>query len=124
MPFGSESKDRLRNNLRSVRTLKRRIPLSGASTGLSPSSSSPSALRKSAQQHDAAMRVGVSGESVSGDEVIVDLDYDYEFETDDLACFRGLVLDISYRLFHFSFNPWVFFLSDVLTLFSVKVLIG
>lgn len=24
-------------------------------------------------------------------------DYDGEFETDDLACFRGLVLDISYR---------------------------
>ncbi|GMJ11802.1 hypothetical protein HRI_004849400 [Hibiscus trionum] len=32
------------------------------------------------------------------DEAIYDEDdYDSEFETDDLACFRGLVLDISYR---------------------------
>ncbi|XP_022932702.1 uncharacterized protein LOC111800353 [Cucurbita pepo subsp. pepo] len=92
VPFGSEPKDRSRHKLRSVRTLKRRTPLSGASsTGLSPSSSSASALRKSAQ------RVGVRGESVSGDDAILDIDYDYEFESDDLACFRGLVLDISYR---------------------------
>lgn len=96
VPFGSESKDRLRYKLRSVR----RIPLSAASTGISPSASSASALRKSAQ-HVAEMRVGVRDESVSDDGAIVGLDCDYEFESDDLACFRGLVLDISYRLFHF-----------------------
>lgn len=88
---GVPFEDRLSYKLRSVRTLKRRIPLSGASSALSPSASSAPALRKS------ALRVSVRGESVSGDDAIVDLDYDYEFESDDLACFRGLVLDISYR---------------------------
>lgn len=117
VPFGSEPKDRFRYKLRSVRTLKRRIPLSGPS----PSTSSTSALRKSAR-HAAEVRVGVRGESVSGDDAIVDLDYDYEFETDDLACFRGLVLDISYRLFNFSLID-EFLLSDVLTLLSVRVLL-
>lgn len=90
-------------------------------SGPSPSTSSTSALRKSAR-HAAEVRVGVRGESVSGDDAIVDLDYDYEFETDDLACFRGLVLDISYRLFNFSLID-EFLLSDVLTLLSVRVLL-
>lgn len=98
LPCGSESKDRFRYKLRSVRA--RRFPLSAPSS----STSSTSALRKSTQ-HAAEVRVGVRDESVTGgDDAIVGFDYDYEFESDDLACFRGLVLDISYRLFHFSSN--------------------
>ncbi|KAA0051262.1 hypothetical protein IC582_008615 [Cucumis melo] len=91
LPCGSESKDRFRYKLRSVRA--RRFPLSAPSS----STSSTSALRKSTQ-HAAEVRVGVRDESVTGgDDAIVGFDYDYEFESDDLACFRGLVLDISYR---------------------------
>ncbi|OMO98961.1 HNH endonuclease [Corchorus olitorius] len=37
-------------------------------------------------------RLDASDGGIYGEE-----DYDSEFETDDLACFRGLVLDISYR---------------------------
>ncbi|KGN59772.1 uncharacterized protein LOC101207660 [Cucumis sativus] len=92
LPFGSESKDRFRYKLRSVRP--RRFPLSRPS---SSTTSSTSALRKPTQ-HAAEVRVGVRDESVNGgDDDVVGFDYDYELESDDLACFRGLVLDISYR---------------------------
>ena len=37
-------------------------------------------------------RLNISDKGIYDEE-----DYDSEFETDDLACFRGLVLDISYR---------------------------
>ncbi|XWS57622.1 hypothetical protein CRYUN_Cryun09bG0189400 [Craigia yunnanensis] len=47
---------------------------------------------KKGSKFNAKARLNVSDKGIYDEE-----DYDSEFETDDLACFRGLVLDISYR---------------------------
>ncbi|KAK8531671.1 hypothetical protein V6N13_131031 [Hibiscus sabdariffa] len=52
----------------------------------------PSHSMKKGGKFDAKARLNVDDEAIYDEE-----DYDSEFETDDLACFRGLVLDISYR---------------------------
>ncbi|KAK9041924.1 hypothetical protein V6N11_017010 [Hibiscus sabdariffa] len=51
----------------------------------------PSSLKKG-RKFNARASLSVSDEGIYGDE-----DYDSELEVDELACFRGLVLDISYR---------------------------
>ncbi|XVF57325.1 hypothetical protein PTKIN_Ptkin06aG0196100 [Pterospermum kingtungense] len=51
----------------------------------------PSSLNKGSK-FNVKRSLNVSNEGVYEEE-----DYDSEFETDELACFRGLVLDISYR---------------------------
>ncbi|XP_021283107.1 uncharacterized protein LOC110415730 [Herrania umbratica] len=51
----------------------------------------PSSLKKG-RKFNAKARPNVSDEGFYDEE-----DYDSDFETDNLACFRGLVLDISYR---------------------------
>ncbi|XWS64630.1 hypothetical protein CRYUN_Cryun05aG0019500 [Craigia yunnanensis] len=52
---------------------------------------SSSSLKKGSK-FNARASLSVSDEGIYDEE-----EYDSEFETDDLACFRGLVLDISYR---------------------------
>ncbi|KAL5547158.1 hypothetical protein UlMin_006845 [Ulmus minor] len=83
--FGLEAKDPFQHKLRSVKPNKRRLRLS-SSTRLFLSS-----LHK--HTHFSAQARSSVGEVDDDD----DEDDDDEFSRDDLACFRGLVLDISYR---------------------------
>ncbi|XP_021898249.1 uncharacterized protein LOC110814958 isoform X2 [Carica papaya] len=96
--FGLELKDLLHyklvglrfgvGGLRSIQPNKRRPRFSGSSTRIYSSSS----VKKSA-------RFGADASVNSSDDDDDDGDdgYDSESVTDDLSCFRGLVLDISYR---------------------------
>ncbi|XP_048332688.2 uncharacterized protein LOC107435306 isoform X2 [Ziziphus jujuba] len=97
--FGLEPKDPFHKMLRSIQPHKRRFSFS-RSTRLYSSYSS-SKLDKHRHTHtdfssDACLSAG--DESVNREDAVkADDFYDDEFETDNLACFRGLVLDISYR---------------------------
>ncbi|XVF42095.1 hypothetical protein PTKIN_Ptkin01aG0332600 [Pterospermum kingtungense] len=55
-----------------------------------------SSLKKGSKFY-AKAGLDVSDGGIYGEEEEEDYDTEFEFETDDLACFRGLVLDISYR---------------------------
>ncbi|KAF3441219.1 hypothetical protein FNV43_RR15132 [Rhamnella rubrinervis] len=90
--FGLEPKDPFYKFLRSVQPHKRRLRFSGSTARLY-------SYLSSMNKHNhltAEARLRAGDESVNRDNE-VKLDDDDEFETDDLACFRGLVLDISYR---------------------------
>lgn len=85
--FGLELKDPFHRLLRSVQPHKRRLRFSGSTSRLSSYSSS-----KNKHNH-----LSAGDESVNPGNEVKFHDDDDEFETDELACFRGLVLDISYR---------------------------
>ncbi|GKV07393.1 hypothetical protein SLEP1_g19176 [Rubroshorea leprosula] len=97
VPFnGVEAKDSLQykplgnvfgGGLRSNQVHKRRIGFLGASTGVYSSFSNKSG------KFDVKVGPTVSDEGIHEEED----DYDCEFDVDDFSCFRGLVLDISYR---------------------------
>ncbi|XP_062113507.1 uncharacterized protein LOC133824594 [Humulus lupulus] len=92
--FGMEPSDPFHFKVRSIQPHKRRLKLSGSTTRLYSSSSSSSFLNKptdfSSDDHLNA------GDEVAGRGYAED-DDDHEFARDELSCFRGLVLDISYR---------------------------
>ncbi|PON86875.1 HNH endonuclease [Trema orientale] len=98
VPFGLEPKDPFQFKVRSIQPHKRRLKFSGSTTRIHSSSSS--SLNKptnfSAEGH-----LNVGDESVNSDNEVFDRDFDDddddEFARDELACFRGLVLDVSYR---------------------------
>lgn len=82
----------------------------------SSSSSSSSASSNKTKRLNAEVRLffgddeDVNGDNKGGDHAHHDGDDDDdEFERDELSCFRGLVLDISYRLV---INPFVLFGHD------------
>lgn len=90
--FGLEPKDPFHKLLRSFQPHKRRLRFSGSTTRLY-------SYLSSMNKHNhltAEARLSAGDESVNRDNE-VKLDDDDEFVTDELACFRGLVLDISYR---------------------------
>lgn len=87
--FGSEPKDPF---VRSVRIRKTKHGFVG-SAGFNSVCRSKKLILRARGRLDAGDK-GVYGESESDN----DYEYDSEFEGDELACFRGLVLDISYRL--------------------------
>ncbi|XP_050244850.1 uncharacterized protein LOC126693034 isoform X2 [Quercus robur] len=100
--FGLEPKDPFHyNKLRSVQTHLRRLRFLGFTTTrffFSSSSSSSYVNNKSSSTFnlEACLRVSDS-EGVYDDDDDNDFDHNDELERDDLSCFRGLVLDISYR---------------------------
>ncbi|KAL3533378.1 hypothetical protein ACH5RR_006899 [Cinchona calisaya] len=51
----------------------------------------------SSSSHKSKQSYSEAASNLSKDEIFDEILYDSEFEKDDLACFRGLVLDISYR---------------------------
>ncbi|GLT95255.1 hypothetical protein SLE2022_129470 [Rubroshorea leprosula] len=97
VPFnGVEAKDSLQykplgnvfgGGLRSNQVHKRRIGFLGASTGVY------SSFPNKSGKFDVKVGPTVSDEGIHEEED----DYDSEFDVDDFSCFRGLVLDISYR---------------------------
>ncbi|KAF4368573.1 hypothetical protein F8388_018697 [Cannabis sativa] len=96
--FGLEPNDPFHFKVRSIQPQKRKLKLSGSTTRIYSSSSSFLNNPTSFSSSEAHLNVG-------DDEVVVDRGYgggdeydgDLEFQRDELACFRGLVLDISYR---------------------------
>ncbi|KAF2297640.1 hypothetical protein GH714_001834 [Hevea brasiliensis] len=74
--------------LRSFQLQKGKLKYIGSRTRLHASSFSKKSEHFNAEASLSARQESESDESE---------DYDSQFETDDLACFRGLVLDISYR---------------------------
>jgi hypothetical protein len=98
--LGLEPKDPFHSKLRSVQTYMRGLRFLGSTkTRLffsSSSSSSSSSVNNKSSNFSAEASL-----NVSDDEGVYDEDdgvgYDDEFKRDDLADFRGLVLDISYR---------------------------
>lgn len=103
--FGLEPKDPFHKMLRSIRPHKRRLSFSGSSRLYSSSSSKLN--KHTGLSSDARLSAG--DESVNREDGVDVADfYDDEFETDDLACFRGLVLDISYR-FNSHSDPLLFY---------------
>ncbi|KAK4581496.1 hypothetical protein RGQ29_024932 [Quercus rubra] len=98
--FGLEPKDPFHyNKLRSVQTHLRRLRFLGfTTTRFFFSSSSSYVNNKSSRTFnlEACLRVSDS-EGVYDDDDDNDFDHNDELERDDLSCFRGLVLDISYR---------------------------
>lgn len=75
--------------LRSNQVHKRKFRFVGSKTKVYSSLN-----KKKWSQLDVEASMNVSHEGVFDES---DEEYDSELETDDLACFRGLVLDISYR---------------------------
>lgn len=105
VPFWLETKDPFHYKLRSIQPNKRKLRFS-AFTGIFKFSSHSSLFNKSTLYRlVAGPSVGGDG-SVSGDKFDYSEDDDDEFSRDNLACFRGLVLDISYRS-DFLFDPYV-----------------
>ena len=112
--FGLEPKDPFHLKVRSIQPHKRKLKLSGSTTRIYSSSSSNKPTNFSKEGH-----LYVGDESVYRENEVVDHDFDGddddddEFVRDDLACFRGLVLDISYRSILFlkvlSFCNYCFF---------------
>lgn len=98
--FGLEPKDPFHyNKLRSVQTHLRRLRFLGFTTTrffFSSSSSYVNNKSSSTFNLEACLRVSDS-EGVYDDDDDNDFDHNDELERDDLSCFRGLVLDISYR---------------------------
>ncbi|KAB2059052.1 hypothetical protein ES319_A11G276100v1 [Gossypium barbadense] len=74
--------------LKSLQTHKGMLRFLGSTTRRSHFSSS----LKKGSKFNATASLNVSDEGLYDEE-----DYDIEFGTDELSCFRGLVLDISYR---------------------------
>ncbi|XP_010553809.1 PREDICTED: uncharacterized protein LOC104823787 [Tarenaya hassleriana] len=103
MSFGFDSKDPFRLSLHaasygaggslSVRLRRSRLRFSEFRTRVYSSSSS---RKKSRDLDKVEKNLGSNEVDDDGDDVLFDGDDD-GFETDELACFRGLVLDISYR---------------------------
>lgn len=106
-----DHKDPFHFRCRSVQTYKRRVRSSGYSAGFyyaSSSSSSSLSSRTNRCNVEARTTAGTEGVHDEYDDSDYDSDDDVDvFEEDGLSCFRGLVLDISYRSF-LSFN--IFFL--------------
>lgn len=75
---------------RSFQVQKGKIRFIGSTIRLYTSSSTNKSSHFYTEASLSASEEGLSDESE---------DYDSDFERDDLSCFRGLVLDISYRLF-------------------------
>lgn len=96
--FGLEPKDPFHFKVRSVQPHKRRLKLSGSSSTriYSSSSSLNKPPNSSAEGHLNGGDESVHHENEMADHYF-DEDDDDEYARDDLACFRGLVLDISYR---------------------------
>ncbi|KAJ7971872.1 HNH endonuclease, partial [Quillaja saponaria] len=88
VPFRLDQKDPFEYKLSSIRTHKRRLRYIGSTTRFRSSLSSGN---YKSTRYNAEACLNVSDEGISDD------NYDEEFEKDDLACFRGLVLDIAYR---------------------------
>ncbi|KAK4787859.1 hypothetical protein SAY86_011692 [Trapa natans] len=96
-PVGLGSIDPLPFKLRSVRLHGRKLRFSGPFAKIHPSSHSSSPSKDRSRNVTGSKPRNVSEESVhvNGDDSYYS---DEEFgEEDDLACFRGLVLDLSYR---------------------------
>ncbi|KAK4770137.1 hypothetical protein SAY87_030669 [Trapa incisa] len=96
-PVGLGSIDPLPFKLRSVRLHGRKLRFSGPFAKIHPSSHSSSPSKDRSRNVTSSKPRNVSEESVhvNGDDSYYS---DEEFgEEDDLACFRGLVLDLSYR---------------------------
>ncbi|KAJ7976363.1 HNH endonuclease [Quillaja saponaria] len=89
--FRLDQKDPFYYKLGSIRTHKRRLRYIGSTTRLH---SSLSSWNNKSTRYNAEARLNVGDEAISDDN---ESDYDEEFQKDELACFRGLVLDIAYR---------------------------
>lgn len=102
--LGLESRDPFHySKLRSVQTHMRRLRFRRSTTRLFSSSSSSASLSSSlnkSKHFNAEARPDVSDDEGAYDEDD-DVDHADEFERDELAGFRGLVLDISYRSLSF-----------------------
>ncbi|CAN1177387.1 hypothetical protein LINPERHAP2_LOCUS33075 [Linum perenne] len=90
------------NGSRSFQLLKGRLRFLGSATRIHASSSSfssPSSKKSSKFYAEASFSDGGDSESENDSTVGLnhDEDYEAEFETDELAYFRSLVLDIAYR---------------------------
>ncbi|XP_028761225.1 uncharacterized protein LOC114719840 isoform X1 [Neltuma alba] len=81
-----EHRDPFHYKFRSIQTHRRRLGYIGSSGSIYYSSSSPSSKSNRC-----------NAEARPSDCVYDEGDSDDEFESDNLACFRGLVLDVSYR---------------------------
>lgn len=101
-----EQKDPFHWKSRSIQTRKRRLRYMASSSSAAgiyfPSTS----------------RSRCNAEARPSDCVYEDDDSDDEFENDNLACFRGLVLDVSYRSL---FPPLLLFCSCLLFCFCLRI---
>lgn len=112
--FGVEPRDpfqyKLGSGLRSIGVHKRKLirPRSGVWSSMNKKKSSKFSV-------DASLNV--SGKGISGESE----EYDSDEEFDELACFRGLVLDISYRQVQILFLCFGSFIHDSLLFFDKLV---
>lgn len=89
--FGVETRDPFHyklGTLRSIQAHRRRLRFLKSTTRVYSSFS-----EKKSKLFNVEASLNVSDEGIHDESG----EYDSDFETDDLACFRGLVLDISYR---------------------------
>lgn len=91
--FPLEQKDPFHYKFRSVKSQKRKVRRIGFCSSYSSSKANPCN----------AEELFTFGNGSVYDEDYSDQD-DYEFQNDSLACFRGLVLDISYRSLQYLFS--------------------
>lgn len=112
--FGVEPRDpfqyKLGSGLRSIQVHKRKLirPRSGVWSSMNKKKSSKVSVDVSLTVNDK----GISGESE---------EYDSDEEFDELACFRGLVLDISYRQVKILFLCLDSFIHDLFLFFDKLV---
>ncbi|KAJ0013212.1 hypothetical protein Pint_20184 [Pistacia integerrima] len=89
--FGVETRDPFHNKFRTLRSIqahRRRLRFLKSTTRVDSSFS-----EKKSRLFNVEASINVSDAGIHDESE----EYDGDFETDDLACFRGLVLDISYR---------------------------
>lgn len=96
-----ESKDTFPYRRRSVELLRRKLHLHHRSStelySYSPSQNRSSRNRNPSTDPPQIVRKG----GVHGG---IDYEYEEDFDNDELACFRGLVLDLAYRFVFFTFS--------------------